>query len=145
MSGTTQKRDPPNWHPFGDFPEAVAPQQRMSALQARFPNVRFMEQTPQLTALMTIIRDQGTGREEFVFYADRIIRLLIEDGLAQLPFEQKQVTTPTGNTPFCALRGVQQVMIGWSPMVDETTPRECMSVFLIHGGCTPGAHNSKWS
>eukprot|EP00668_Euglena_longa_P029008 GGOE01036346.1.p2 GENE.GGOE01036346.1~~GGOE01036346.1.p2 ORF type:complete len:258 (+),score=83.33 GGOE01036346.1:61-774(+) len=70
--------------------------ERMAMMEAKFPNVSFLQQTPQLLALMTIIRDQRTRREEFVFYADRIIRLLIESGLAQLPFHEKSIVTPTG-------------------------------------------------
>lgn len=39
-----------------------------------------LPQTQQLKALMTIIRDQNTKRADFVFYADRIIRILVEEG-----------------------------------------------------------------
>ena len=38
----------------------------------------------------------STNRDQFIFYADRLIRLLIEEGLNCLPFEEKTVTTPTG-------------------------------------------------
>lgn len=72
-------------------------EQEESILQditARFPNVVLMKQTSQLRAMMTIIRDKKTPKEEFVFYADRLIRLLIEEALNELPFEQKEVTTP---------------------------------------------------
>ncbi|KAG0334749.1 Uracil phosphoribosyltransferase, synthesizes UMP from uracil [Podila horticola] len=44
------------------------------------PQVVLLPQTQQLKALMTIIRDQNTKRAEFVFYADRIIRILVEEG-----------------------------------------------------------------
>lgn len=42
--------------------------------------VVLLPQTQQLKALMTIIRDQNTKRADFVFYADRIIRILVEEG-----------------------------------------------------------------
>ena len=42
--------------------------------------VRVLPQTAQLRAMMTIIRDRDTGRDDFVFYSDRIIRLLVEEG-----------------------------------------------------------------
>lgn len=44
----------------------------------------------------TIIRDRSTGRNDFVFYADRLIRLVVEHGLGYLPFRETQVVTPTG-------------------------------------------------
>ncbi|KAJ2744298.1 Uracil phosphoribosyltransferase, synthesizes UMP from uracil [Coemansia sp. BCRC 34301] len=48
---------------------------------------------------MTIIRDQNTPRGDFVFYSDRVIRLLVEEGLNYLPVISKEVTTPMG-VPF---------------------------------------------
>lgn len=48
-------------------------------------NVVLLPQTNQLIGLYSIIRDQNTKRGDFVFYADRIIRLLVEEGLNQLP------------------------------------------------------------
>lgn len=46
---------------------------------------------------MTIIRDVKTGREDFVFFADRIIRLLVEEALNHVSFVEKRVETPTGS------------------------------------------------
>jgi uracil phosphoribosyltransferase len=47
---------------------------------------------------MTIIRNQDTQRGDFIFYSDRIIRLLVEQGLNLLPCVDKDVVTPTGAT-----------------------------------------------
>eukprot|EP00920_Eleutheroschizon_duboscqi_P024737 GHVT01061335.1.p1 GENE.GHVT01061335.1~~GHVT01061335.1.p1 ORF type:complete len:215 (-),score=33.97 GHVT01061335.1:676-1272(-) len=44
--------------------------------------------------MMTIIRDKSVAKEEFVFYADRLIRLLVEEALNELPFQPKVVQTP---------------------------------------------------
>jgi hypothetical protein len=41
------------------------------------PNVITLKQTAQLEALYTIIRNKNTGRGDFIFYSDRIIRLLV--------------------------------------------------------------------
>lgn len=60
------------------------------------PNVITLPQTAQLEALYTIIRDKNTPRGEFIFYSDRIIRLLVEEGLNHLPVIPKTVETPTG-------------------------------------------------
>ncbi|GAA5823141.1 hypothetical protein JCM5353_005793 [Sporobolomyces roseus] len=52
-------------------------------------NVFTLQRTGQLAALFTIIRDTKTHRGDFVFYADRICRLLIEEGLNHLPVVDK--------------------------------------------------------
>lgn len=43
-----------------------------------------------------MIRDKGTGRADFIFYSNRIIRLLVEEGLNHLPVVEHSVTTPVG-------------------------------------------------
>ncbi|XP_057670803.1 uracil phosphoribosyltransferase homolog isoform X3 [Diorhabda carinulata] len=52
----------------------------------------------QIKELQTILRDRNTSRSDFKFYADRLIRLVIEDSLNQLPFTDCNVVTPTGAT-----------------------------------------------
>jgi hypothetical protein len=59
------------------------------------PSVFTLPQTAQLEALYTIIRDKNTSRGDFLFYSDRIIRLLVEEGLNHLPVVPKTVQTPT--------------------------------------------------
>ncbi|KAF4917885.1 Uracil phosphoribosyltransferase [Colletotrichum viniferum] len=61
-------------------------------------NVIILPQTPQLIALLTIIRDKDTERGDFIFYSNRIIRLLVEEGLNHLPTVEHDVTTPVGRT-----------------------------------------------
>ncbi|KAI9770566.1 MAG: Uridine kinase [Geoglossum simile] len=41
-------------------------------------NVLLLNQTPQLLGMSTIIQDEGTSREDFVFYFDRLATLLVE-------------------------------------------------------------------
>ncbi|CAG5131565.1 unnamed protein product [Candidula unifasciata] len=48
--------------------------------------------------LHTVIRDKTTIRKDFIFYADRLIRLVVEEGLNRLPYRECTVTTPTGHT-----------------------------------------------
>ncbi|WWC73553.1 uracil phosphoribosyltransferase [Kwoniella pini CBS 10737] len=54
-------------------------------------NALVLSPTRQLQSLLTIIRDEKTQRT-----SDRIIRLLVEEGLNHLPVIDKKVTTPTG-------------------------------------------------
>jgi uracil phosphoribosyltransferase len=44
----------------------------------------------------TLIRDRDIATPDFVFYSDRLIRLVVEHGLGHLPFTEKQIVTPTG-------------------------------------------------
>ncbi|KAJ0334849.1 hypothetical protein COL5a_000912 [Colletotrichum fioriniae] len=46
----------------------------------------------------SIIRDKNTERGDFIFYSNRIIRLLVEEGLNHLPTVEHDVTTPIGRT-----------------------------------------------
>ena len=78
---------------------AATTQPTVPELKAKYgDNLYVMEETNQLRGLHTIIRDQETCRADFVFYSERLIRLLIEAGLDLLPFERYDVTTPTGKT-----------------------------------------------
>lgn len=63
------------------------------------PSVFTLPQTAQLEALYTIIRDKDTSRGDFLFYSDRVIRLLVEEGLNHLPVFKKSVETPTVRPP----------------------------------------------
>jgi len=45
----------------------------------------------------TIIRDVNTPNQDFIFFADRLSRLVVEAGLGLLPFQEKTVITPTGH------------------------------------------------
>ncbi|PWN29435.1 PRTase-like protein [Jaminaea rosea] len=67
-----------------------------SSLPRLPPNVIRLPATSQLEACLTIIRDKQTSRSDFIFYSDRIIRLLVEEGLNHLPVVGKQVQCPTG-------------------------------------------------
>jgi uracil phosphoribosyltransferase len=45
-----------------------------------------------------MIRDKNTGRADFIFYSNRIIRLLVEEGLNHLPVVGHEITTPVGRS-----------------------------------------------
>jgi len=59
--------------------------------------IYMLKYTPQLDALYTLIRNKETKREDFIFYSDRIIRLLVEEALNLLPVNKKRILTPTGS------------------------------------------------
>ncbi|NQU63992.1 MAG: uracil phosphoribosyltransferase [SAR324 cluster bacterium] len=63
-----------------------------------YPQLSILKMTSQLRTLMTIIRNKDTKRNDFIFYSDRINRLLIEEGLNYLPTKKRTVKTRTGTT-----------------------------------------------
>lgn len=65
-------------------------------LLEKYPNLSLVPQTHQISILHTHIRNKDTCRHDFVYYADRLIRLIMEEGLAQLPVVPHDVMTPTG-------------------------------------------------
>jgi uracil phosphoribosyltransferase len=49
-----------------------------------------------LDFLASMIRNKDTDRADFIFYSNRIIRLLVEEGLNHLPVITHTVTSPVG-------------------------------------------------
>lgn len=80
----------PFYRPDGEKPTATV------SKDLSYENVHVLPQTPQLIALLTMIRDKKTSRADFIFYSNRIIRLLVEEGLNHLPVVEHTVTTPVG-------------------------------------------------
>ncbi|XP_065874739.1 uridine kinase-like protein 5 [Euphorbia lathyris] len=62
-----------------------------------YPNIFVIFPTFQIRGMHTLIRDVNTTKHDFVFYADRLIRLVVEHGLGHLPFIERQITTPTSS------------------------------------------------
>ncbi|XP_020980795.1 uridine/cytidine kinase UKL1, chloroplastic isoform X1 [Arachis duranensis] len=104
-----------------------------------YPNVYVIQSTFQIRGMHTLIRDKDISKHDFVFYSDRLIRLVVEHGLGHLPFTEKQVVTPTGSVytgvDFCKkLCGVSIVRSGESM---ENALRACckgikIGKILIH-------------
>ncbi|KAL5727049.1 Uridine kinase-like protein 1 [Ranunculus cassubicifolius] len=104
-----------------------------------YPNVYVIQSTFQIRGMHTLIRDREITKHDFVFYSDRLIRLVVEHGLGHLPFTEKQVITPTGSVytgvDFCKkLCGVSIIRSGESM---ENALRACckgikIGKILIH-------------
>ncbi|CAF3893320.1 unnamed protein product [Rotaria sordida] len=94
----------------------------------QFPeNVHIMKTNNQLRELHTLLRDRTTCRNDFKFYADRLIRLTVEAALDQLPYVPYDVITPTGNC-FQGLRhekGTLCISLMRSGEAMEKGIREC--------------------
>lgn len=76
--------------------EHLKEQLKQHPLVRQYPNLHCMELTPIIKQMHTVIRATTTSRGDFVFFADRLIRLVVEAGLGFLPFGEKCVTTPEG-------------------------------------------------
>jgi uridine kinase len=63
-----------------------------------YTNLKLMPGSAQVRALHTLIRNRDTKRDDFIFYSDRLLRLIVEEALGHLPFSEKSVVTPTGET-----------------------------------------------
>lgn len=61
-------------------------------------NVTLLPQSNQLRAMHTVIRDRDASPRGFAFFSRRIIRGTLETGVGLLPFEERAVTTPVGQT-----------------------------------------------
>jgi len=75
-----------------------APQSGITIEEDFGQNLIRLRVTQQVKELQTVIRDKNTSRSDFKFYADRLIRLVVEEGLNQLPYHKEIVQTPTGCT-----------------------------------------------
>jgi|TARA_R110002003_G_scaffold96_33_gene7708 uridine kinase len=57
-------------------------------------NAIVLEQTNQVRGMHTLLLDPRTSREDFAFYFDRMVALLVETACDFLPFAPTQVITP---------------------------------------------------
>jgi len=57
--------------------------------------------SPAITMLLSVVRDRSTTQQAYVAYADRLMNILAEEGLARLATE-RQVVTPCGECPGLA-------------------------------------------
>lgn len=68
-------------------------------------NINVLKCNNQIKELHTVLRDKDTSLGDFKFYSDRLIRLIVEEGLNGLPYSELDVITPTN----CEYKGVKYV------------------------------------
>ncbi|KAH7116028.1 uridine-cytidine kinase 2 [Dendryphion nanum] len=74
--------------------------ERLSKIAGNSPlsrNALVLEQTNQIKGIHTLLMDPKTPREDYIFYFDRLVALLIEKAVDFLPFKPDQVITPQSN------------------------------------------------
>lgn len=77
--------------------EHIRTKQQQPDLRRIYPSLEVLPSNFQIRGMHTIIRNADTGTADYVFYADRLLRLVVEHGLGHLPFKECTVTTPTGH------------------------------------------------
>ncbi|KAJ5230344.1 hypothetical protein N7489_011052 [Penicillium chrysogenum] len=61
-------------------------------------NVHVLPSTPQFVGMNTILQNPETEQEDFIFYFDRLVSILIEKALDMTLYVSANVETPQGNT-----------------------------------------------
>ncbi|KAI9799820.1 MAG: hypothetical protein M1825_004380 [Sarcosagium campestre] len=70
--------------------------------------VMILDQTPQVVAMIGITHDKTSNQEDFIFYFDRMVTLLVERALENTHFKAHRVTTPQG-TQYDGLEAAGEV------------------------------------
>lgn len=70
-------------------------------------NTFTIRHTRQVDAILTSIRDKNTPRDRFVFHSERLMRLIIEEGLSSLPFREVERESPCGK--FRGYENIQKI------------------------------------
>uniref|UniRef100_A0A6B2L3U9 Uridine-cytidine kinase n=1 Tax=Arcella intermedia TaxID=1963864 RepID=A0A6B2L3U9_9EUKA len=73
-----------------------------NVLESLPDNVHQIKQNSQVRSIETVLRDRTTKRDDFIFNTERLVRLVIEDALNYLVFNDKRVVTPV-DSPYQGL------------------------------------------
>ncbi|GBC01847.1 hypothetical protein RclHR1_04350023 [Rhizophagus clarus] len=71
-------------------------------------NVIILDQTSQLKGIHTIIRDKNTHLDDFIFYSERLVAIIVERALSELTYEEHEIVTPL-NLPYVGKKCTEQV------------------------------------
>ncbi|RMZ93467.1 uracil phosphoribosyltransferase -like protein, partial [Brachionus plicatilis] len=77
----------------------------LANLKLNSNRLKVLKCNNQIKELHTVLRDCETSHSDFKFYSDRLIRLLVEEGLNELPYNPTTVITPSG----CEYNGVKYI------------------------------------
>ncbi|KAE9047238.1 hypothetical protein PR003_g1175 [Phytophthora rubi] len=75
----------------------MASAELISEMETKYPNLSVLRYRA-LAPLQIKLRDEKTTPTEFKFYADRLMRILAEEGLAACANKTQTVVTPTGDS-----------------------------------------------
>lgn len=96
------------------------------------PNsLKLLPSTPQIKGLHTFIRNASTPRDEFIFYSNRLIRLVVEFAMSLMAFKEVAVETPQGHT-YNGQRMASQKICGVSILRAGETMEQAVSDVCKH-------------
>lgn len=89
------------------------PIQLAAQMMRDFPSLTVIRQTAQVLFMHTQIRDKNSSMTDFIFYANRLIRIIVEEGLSFLPTARMDIVTPTNERyeGVCSAAGICGVSI----------------------------------
>ena len=101
---------------------------QIEALHAISPLITVLDNKPHLIALHTIIRNAETQRDDFIFAAERLARIIVEKAIGCLPSTDLDVVTPTGATynGKCHSQQLCAVSIVRAGVFFEQSLRQCI-------------------
>lgn len=79
-----------------NFRSSLAHNNKHEAGEPLPKSFHMVEQTKQVKFMQTILRNRETNMDDFIFYSNRLMRILIEYALALLPFDEVTVKTFDG-------------------------------------------------
>ncbi|RLN06296.1 hypothetical protein BBJ28_00008841, partial [Nothophytophthora sp. Chile5] len=79
-----------------DDNRAMASLELIAAMEAKYPNLQILKYRA-LAPLLIKLRDESTTPTHFKLYADRLMSILAEEGLATCANKTETVMTPTGD------------------------------------------------
>lgn len=86
--------------------EVVLNNERAMIIQSKsIDNINVLTCNNQIKELHTVLHDKDTPHSDFKFYSDRLIRLVVEEGLNLLPYYKWNIKTPGG----CEYNGVKNI------------------------------------
>ena len=71
-------------------------EEKVNELLSKYEGRLFLVKSNATEHLMLRLRDERTTEHQFAIYADRLMRILAEEGISHLPFSETTITTPTG-------------------------------------------------
>jgi hypothetical protein len=90
------------------------------------PQIHVMHLTDQMKAVMTVIRSTNVNREDFVFFADRIVRNVVEEGLSYVPFVPVTIRTPTDADYLGLTFGAQICGVRYAHTLSSPSSNRCI-------------------
>jgi len=69
-----------------------------AALAKEFPGFHEVPRTRYVEMILTAMRDGESSRDDFVFFSNQLMRLVMQETLDKLPHKPQRITTPTGVT-----------------------------------------------